>query len=90
MEKLDHKYQIYPYKRILVVLNLDLGNHPVVSKIDKVLKQIGSDAKIFISDYKVIYKDSKGLWNGYDILNNRFILFQKVHKADALTAIKNI
>lgn len=60
-------------QKFIVIEDLVLGNRSVTNDIENVVVDVCNFEDIKIDDYKVIYKDSDGTWNGYIVKTNDFV-----------------
>lgn len=92
MNHSDYTYQIENYagRNIIVVEDLNLGNTSVTNNIENILNEICRIEKIFIHSYMVIYKDSEGVWGGYEHKDERFISLNEVSWQDAVSKYAQI
>jgi hypothetical protein len=75
MAKSDYRYGIEQAggRSVLVIEDLNLGRVSVTNNMEKVLMEIGFKERIDPTEYMVIYKDSGGVWDGYDPVMDEFI-----------------
>lgn len=88
MAKSDFTYKIFSDERVISIVDLDKGNMSVTNNIENVVKEIADEANVRISHFKIIYRDSSGIWDGYDPRNDKFIPLDEKHEMDALIAIQ--
>jgi len=85
MTKSDYKYEILSKQQIIIIEDLDKGNMSVTNDIENVVEQIFMKEKLSSNDnYKIIYKDSRGKWDGYNQNTGRFIFLKVTDKQQAI------
>jgi hypothetical protein len=75
MARSDYRYGIEQAagRSVLVIEDLNLGRVSVTNDIENVLNEIGLKEWIDPREYMVIYRDSGGVWDGYDPVMDEFI-----------------
>lgn len=75
MSKSDYHYQIRDYagRNIIIIEGLNFGRMSVTNNIENVVEEIGKIEKITPTEFMIVYRDSEGIWDGWDHLNNQFI-----------------
>lgn len=68
-----HRIETHENKNVLVIEDLNRGNMSVTNNIEGVLDEIIQMTKIFIHSYLIIYRDSEGVWDGYNYNTEQFI-----------------
>lgn len=69
----DWKIQDYGNKKLILIEDLNLGNMSVTNDIENVVDDICKTNQIVCEDYLIIYKDSEGIWDGWDCKKRNFI-----------------
>lgn len=87
MSKSNYTYKIFRDERVISIVDLD-GPMSVTNNIDRVVEEITNCEHILISRFCVIYKDTSGVWDGYDPLKDQFIILNEQHEIDALIEIQ--
>lgn len=79
MSKADytHKLKSVSGRNILVIEDLNLGNKSVTNSIEEVIRDIEVMEHISARDYMIVYRDSEGNWNGWDVIKEEFIHLQE-------------
>ena len=83
----DFKHSIEEHggRNVIVIEDLDLGNMSVTNNIDNVLEIISKLEHITPVQYMVVYKDSNGVWDGYDVKTGEFVSLNEDHWRDAVS-----
>ena len=68
---------------IVSIVDLDEGGMSVINDIENVVEFICTTKKIVATEYKWIYQDSDGIWDGWDPAVNTFIHLQTHLESDA-------
>jgi hypothetical protein len=70
---------------ILKIVDLSLGADSVTNDAEKVLRKIAQRHPGSISDYRVMYRDSLGIWDGidWDGRETRFFLIREINEQAA-------
>ena len=84
--KANYTYTVRPYRghQLIALIDPNKGNKSITNDIENVVNTIIKKEKIGImTDFRVIYKDSEGIWDGWDYLTQEFILLQTASKINA-------
>ena len=75
MAKADYTYELKDFAghSCIFIKDQNLGKMSLTNNIDEVVFEIEQKEKINADDSIVIYQDSEGLWDGYDVKTNNFI-----------------
>lgn len=86
MSRANFSYKIKKFNNInfIVIVDLDRGECSVTNDIRAVIESIASIEDIVLSDYHVVYRDSQGIWDGYNTDDNTFIAIQMWDEKRAL------
>lgn len=76
--------EMYSGKKFLVILDENRGGMSVTNDIENVVESICFDDKISAADHFIIYKDSDGMWDGWDHQTQSFIPLQCTKKSNAI------
>lgn len=82
MSKSDYNYAIEENENLIIVEDLNRGRMSVTNNIEEVVCEIQDKHPDCYFEY-VIYFDSEGVWDAWDIKNERFIL---LNAGDLITA----
>lgn len=63
----------HAFKNILIIEDLNQGGMSVTNNIENVLDEIIQDSGVFIHSYMIVYRDSDGIWDGYDYQQSTFV-----------------
>ncbi len=68
MQQSDYKYRLTEHtgRTFLLIEDLNLGNRSLTNDIERVVKLIHRKENLAPSQVIVIYKDSEGVWDGYE------------------------
>lgn len=88
MSKSDYIHKIYQVDKIIEIQDLNLGKMSVTNNIENVIDEIAKEEGINKSEFKVIYRDSVGNWDGFNTKTNQFISLDTDIKIVALNKIK--
>lgn len=81
MSKSDyiHKIENFGGRNVIVIEDLDLGGKSVTNNIEQVVMEIEIMEKVDATDYMIVYKDSDGVYDGYDFINEQIIALREDH-----------
>lgn len=85
MAKANYNYTVKD--GIVAIVDLDLGGMSVTNDIENVVKEISKKENIQAAEYKWIYKDSDGMWDGFNPVSETFIHLQIHLESDARAKI---
>lgn len=73
--KADYNYSIQKHldKKIILIEDRNLGGMSVTNCIESIVNEICKDRNIDCQKCIILYKDSTGLWDGWDCRKNEFI-----------------
>lgn len=78
--------EIPPHK-IWSIVDEDRGRMSVTNDIENVVGEICTRQNIEAKDYKWIYRDSEGMWDGWDPVREDFISLGADNEKDAIQFI---
>lgn len=70
MTKADYSYKIND--DVISIIDLNKGNMSVTNDIENVIADIYSKEKLNPVFHKIIYRDSYGTWDGFNLSTNSF------------------
>lgn len=70
---------------IISITDLNKGNMSVTNDIENVVKDIFDNLQTFPNNCLIIYRDSRGVWDGYDHKSRQFV---PLHELTPVAAIK--
>lgn len=73
MTKSDYDYTIHTEEKTLSIVDLDRGNMSVTNDIENVVTEIAEFEQIDPAEYKIVYRDSQGCWDGWNHKKKSFI-----------------
>jgi hypothetical protein len=73
---------------VIAILDLDLGNKSVTNDIDDVLRKIEYYHQRSINSFKIMYRDSRGVWDGVHWDGQRASFFPLQEKDEVLARKK--
>lgn len=94
MEKKSHANFLYRIgehdgQKILLIRDQDSGNVSVTNDIENVVADIAAHEGINLYEHLIIYRDSMGMWDGWDAkAQNFFFLRPSVMKEVGQTSIE--
>lgn len=62
-------------KKILLIWDEDSGNRSVTNDIENVVGDIAQHESINPTQYGILYRDSEGIWDGWDASTGNFFPF---------------
>lgn len=71
-------------RNIISIVDLKSGGCSVTNDIDNIIREIGIYARINVSAYMIIYKDTEDIWDAYDYAKSAFISLNATHIHDAI------
>lgn len=76
--KSDYAHSLWEHDghKFIIIEDLDKGNRSVTNDITNVIGEIALKEQIDPMNYHIIYKDSSGMWDGYDWKKLDFIPLQ--------------
>ena len=83
-------YHYFFNRGVLCIIDENRGNMSVTNCIEDVVHEICENEGIDKSSLLVIYKDSDGIWDGWDDSKQSFILINQKNIDDAIDKIKKI
>lgn len=87
MVKANYNYDISD--GVISIVDLG-GGMSVTNDIENVIGEIVSRENIDINHFKVIYEDSEGNWDAFNILTGKFTFLQSRHREEAIEKVKKI
>lgn len=90
MGKSDYMYTIDFEKGFIQIVDLDKGGVSVTNNIEEVISEIAQKEGIDVVTFDVIYRDSAGIWDGWDPILHEYIILnaQTMDEAKDLYDIK--
>ena len=89
-EKKQYRYKIYPDDKILSIIDLKNGKS-VTNDIEFIINTIAAkENNIELCIYKVIYRDTVNVWDGFDNKTRKFISLNLESEYAAIEAIKKL
>ena len=76
-------------KNVIAITDLNQGRMSVTNDIENVVAEVSQQLGIKATDYKWIYQDSDGNWDGWDPKTQDFIFLLSDTKEEAIEAILN-
>ena len=73
--KSDYDYSIYFINdnKIISIIDRNRGRMSVTNNIENVVSEIAVENNLNPNEYLIIYKDSEGMWDGWEFKSKRFI-----------------
>jgi hypothetical protein len=68
----DYRIGIFEDQNILLIWDKNLGNRSVTNDIENVVADIAAYEDVDPKDYVILYRDSEGLWDGWDAVIEDF------------------
>ncbi|WP_445453130.1 hypothetical protein [Flavobacterium sp. 25HG05S-40] len=90
MSKSDYIYKIHQVDKVIEIEDLNLGKMSVTNNIENVVDEIAKKEEINRDDFKVIYRDSVGNWDGYNTKTKEFISLDTDMRIVALTKTQSM
>jgi len=86
----DYAYQFRKVKGrpFIMIEDKDIGGKSLTNDIDRVVHIIAKKERINPVEYYIIYRDSEGIWDGYEFATKTFFPLRQPHWLKA--AIKAI
>lgn len=85
MAKASYTYKVL--EGLCSITDLDQGSMSVTNDIETVVDEICSREHIDAKDYKWIYRDSNGVWDGWNPAKSLFIILRTKDEAEAIKLI---
>ncbi len=82
----SYNFRIIEDKKILSIVDNDQGMS-VTNDIENVIQDIKTISQEKLEGYKVIYQDTDGIWDGWDMIKNGFIPLQAETEDEAIEKI---
>lgn len=73
---------------ILTIEDLDIGGMSVTNDIENVVQDVEKMERINAERYVIVYRDSEGVWDGWDARNSRFVHCGQDTWQDAVEVMK--
>lgn len=70
MSRSAYSYEIHD--NVVAIEDEDMGGMSVTSNIESVIEEIAAQESIDPEHYAWIYRDTEGMWDGFDPLTNTF------------------
>lgn len=83
----DYAYDIDKANKVVFIEDLNRGRMSVTNDIENVIVEIANDENFEVDSMKWVYKDSDGIWDGYDPSENSFIALGVESRQEALSLI---
>jgi hypothetical protein len=79
MARSDYRYgiELYKSRKVLVIEDLNLGRVTVTNDIENVVEEIAGKERINPVEHMIVYRDSAGIWDGYNFSTRQFEMLQK-------------
>lgn len=74
MARAEYTFKLDEINQLIVIEDQNTGGMSVTNDIENVVEAIAEKANIDPLDYVVIYKDTNGLWDGWDPILERYII----------------
>jgi hypothetical protein len=87
MVRADYNARLIEEHKIWAIVDLDQGRMSVTNDIENVVDEICTVQNIEAKDYKWIYQDSDGIWDGWNPEKETFISLGVDDEADAIQLI---
>lgn len=86
MSRSNYRHQILQCagRNVIAIENLNIGGMSVTNNIENVVDEIAAAEKIDPQQHMIVYKDSDGVWDGWDYSNGSFISLQEDDYKDAV------
>lgn len=85
MARADYEYFIN--EGVVSIVDLDKGNKSLTNDIENVIEEVCLRAGIKPHEYKWVYRDSGGMWDGFDPATKQFIPLGTTDENDAIKLI---
>lgn len=80
-----HSLETYSGREVIVIEDLNLGSMSVTNDIENVVEYISKLEHINPANYMIVYKDSSGIWDGWDYKTQLFISLGEDNWKDAVS-----
>ena len=83
MAKSNYTYRIQEHsgRKVIVIEDLNLGNMSVTNNIEEVVAEIYHKEGINLSAAVIVYRDSEGVWDGWNHDMQDFVPLNETHWA---------
>ncbi len=88
MARADYVYTLTD--DILSIIDLDRGGKSVTNDIDNIIADVSEIEDIDPSEIKVIYRDSDGIWDGYNPVKYSFIPLRASSDIEAISKLLSL
>jgi hypothetical protein len=82
MAKATYSYKVQ--NDFIIITDQDCGGMSVTNDIENVIKEIEQAENIDACNYHIIYRDSMGLWDGFDAYSQEFISLCELNEENAI------
>ena len=82
-----HRIEVIAGHRFIVIEDLNVGFMSVTNDIENVVEEISQKERINPCEHFIIYKDSEGVWDGFDFATQQFVPIQNT---DFKTAVSSL
>ena len=86
----NHMVTQFAGRDVILIEDLNNGGMSVTNDIENVVADISLKEKIEPSRYLIVYKDSEGMWDGWDHKGQDFIPIQVTDKWQAVSRLIKI
>lgn len=87
ISRADYTYRLIDGE-IISIIDLNLGKMSVTNDIENIIRDISVKKLLNKSEFKVIYRDSERVWDGFNIKENNFIYLECNTEEEAVEKIK--
>lgn len=84
----DYKYEVIPDDKIIVIEDLDNKKVSLTNDIENVITEISDKEGLAVNDFKIVYKDSEGYWDGFNQISGKFIFLRITRRKQAMDFAK--
>lgn len=76
MSNAEYEYWIWDHagRSVLVIQDMNTGKMSVTNDIENIILEIANKANINPESYMIVYRDTYGIWDGYDWRAKDFVL----------------
>lgn len=71
-----YRTEVLDGQKVLLIVDQNLGNMSVTNDIENVVEDIAGKENIYLNDHLIIYKDSMGMWDGWDAKAQNFFFLR--------------
>ncbi len=88
MARADYVYTLTD--DILSIIDLDRGGKSVTNDIENIIADVSEIEDVDPADLKVVYRDSEGIWDGYNPVTDSFIPLRASSDIEAIAKLLSL